>query len=50
MLSIVPTGKAADGVVGVKIASIPSEKREWSEMEQISTINFVRSRGFVEKG
>ena len=30
-------------------SSIPSEKREWSEMEQISTINFVRSRGFIEK-
>tara|TARA_B100000214_G_C23963992_1_gene626773 strand:- start:206 stop:934 length:729 start_codon:yes stop_codon:yes gene_type:complete len=30
-------------------ASIPSEKREWSEMEQISTINFVRARGFVER-
>ena len=28
-------------------ASIPSEKREWSEMEQISTINFVRARGFL---
>mgnify|MGYP003150515375 CR=1 FL=1 len=30
-------------------SSIPSEKRDWSEMEQILTINFVRSRGFIEK-
>ena len=30
-------------------ASIPSEKREWSEMEQISTINFVRARGFLNQ-
>jgi len=30
-------------------ASIPADEREWSEMEQISTINLVRSRGFIDK-
>tara|TARA_B100000131_G_C18053467_1_gene587404 strand:+ start:564 stop:1283 length:720 start_codon:yes stop_codon:yes gene_type:complete len=28
-------------------SSIPSEERNWCEREQISTINFVRARGFV---
>ena len=30
-------------------SSIPAAEREWSEMEQISTINLVRSRGFIKK-
>lgn len=29
-------------------SSIPAEERNWCEMEQISTINFVRARGFVK--
>jgi len=29
-------------------SSIPSEERNWCEKEQISTINFVRARGFVD--
>ena len=29
-------------------SSIPSEERNWCEMEQISTINFVRARGFLK--
>jgi glycosyltransferase involved in cell wall biosynthesis len=28
-------------------SSIPAEERNWCEREQISTINFVRARGFV---
>ena len=28
-------------------SSIPSEERNWCEHDQISTINFVRARGFV---
>jgi len=30
-------------------SSIPADQREWSEMEQISTINLVRARGFIDK-
>ena len=30
-------------------SSIPVGQREWSEMEQISTINIVRARGFIDK-
>ena len=30
-------------------SSIPASQREWSEMEQISTINLVRARGFIDK-
>lgn len=29
-------------------SSIPAKDRNWCETEQISTINFVRSRGFIE--
>ena len=29
-------------------SSIPADKRVWSEMEQISTINLVRARGFLK--
>lgn len=29
-------------------SSIPSEERNWCERDQISTINFVRARGFVK--
>ena len=29
-------------------SSIPNDERNWCEMEQISTINFVRARGFVK--
>jgi hypothetical protein len=29
-------------------SSIPEDKRDWCEMEQISTINMVRSRGFLK--
>jgi glycosyltransferase involved in cell wall biosynthesis len=29
-------------------SSIPKDKRNWSEMEQISTINMVRARGFLK--
>jgi hypothetical protein len=28
-------------------ASIPSSERNWAEMDQISTVNIVRSRGFL---
>ena len=28
-------------------ASIPAEERNWSEMTQISTVNLVRARGFI---
>jgi len=30
------------------INSVSMEKRDWEERDQISTINFVRSRGFLE--
>ena len=29
-------------------SSIPKDKRNWHEMKQISTINFVRARGFLK--
>ena len=29
-------------------SSIPAEERNWCEREQISTINFVRARGFIK--
>ena len=31
-------------------SSIPSDQRDWCEMDQISTINFVRARGFINTG
>jgi glycosyltransferase involved in cell wall biosynthesis len=35
-------------IYNIDSSSIPSKDRNWCEVEQISTINFVRSRGFIE--
>src|SRR3990167_1511761 len=32
----------------INSASIPAQAREWTEREQINTINFIRARGYVK--
>ena len=51
LLSLTKNRKYIDEVCylyNIDSSSIPEDKRNWSEMEQISTINMVRARGFLK--
>lgn len=51
LLSLTKNRKYIDEICylyNIDSSSIPKNERNWSEMEQISTINMVRARGFLK--
>ena len=51
LLSLTKNRKYIDEICylyNIDSSSIPKDERNWHEMKQISTINFVRARGFLK--